>query len=254
MDGTGDQPLILLHGLGGDYQSWKNVREHIDTSLFRVYIPDLLGFGDAPKPKNIQYTLTDHAEAVIGTIDGLELDNVMIAGHSLGSLVAIEVAMRRPDLIKHLTLLGVPLFEEQPTKKGLKKLFSSEGKYYSIAAYLQDNPDLVITDSTVAEDALPHLHGLVVNKDTWNAFERSLMNAVVQTKSFRDVGNLQVPTRMVMGTQDMFVNSRAIRKSASENKDYIKIKTLIGPHQTTPRQGKVIARILKRAAKKYGTS
>ncbi len=254
MDGTGDQPLILLHGLGNNYQSWKNVREYIDTSLFRVYIPDLLGFGDAPKPKNIQYTLADHAEAVINTIDGLELKDVMLAGHSMGALVAIEIAMRRPDLVRHLTLLGAPLYEEMPKRNKLKRLFKTEGVYFSVFSYLQDNPDLVITGSTVAEDVLPQLHGMEVNKETWNAFERSLSSSVMQTKPFRDVGNLQVPTTVVCGLLDFFVSNKIVRRAASHNKDYVKVKTFLGPHEITPRQGKGVARLMRSAAKKYGAS
>ena len=254
MDGTGDQPLILLHGVGNNYQSWKNVREHLDTSIFRVYIPELLGFGDAPKPKNIQYTLADHAEAVINTIDGLEVKDVMLAGHSMGSLVAIEVAMRRPDLVKHLTLLGVPLYETMPKGGKLRRFFNAEGIYFNIFSFLQENQDLVITGSTVAEDLLPQLHGLEVTKENWNAYEKSLSNSIIQTKSYRDVGNLQVPTSIVCGLLDLFVINRVVRKAASQNKDYVKVKTMLGLHEITPRQGKHVARMMRSAAKRYGTS
>ena len=62
--GTG-APLVLLHGLGTNYKSWQFVLEHIDYTKHRVIALDLLGFGDAPKPKTITYTPQDHVDAII---------------------------------------------------------------------------------------------------------------------------------------------------------------------------------------------
>lgn len=254
MDGTGDQPLILLHGLGTDYQSWRYVREHIDTSLFRVYIPDLLGFGEAPKPRDIEYTLSDHADAVIETIHSLGLSEVMLAGHSMGALVAIEVAMKQPELASHLTLLGVPLYEKIPERSSkLRRLTRAEGVYFTIFSFLKDNPDLVISGSNVAEELLPLLHGMEINKDTWNAFEHSLVNGVMQTKSFRDVANLQVPTTIICGLLDIFVSNKIVKKAAASNEEYVRVQKILGPHEITPRQGKAVARTIRRAAYRYST-
>ena len=66
--GTGPT-IVLLHGLGNNYKSWTFALKHLDYTKERVVALDLLGFGDAPKPKNHRYTKEDHAKAVIDTHD-----------------------------------------------------------------------------------------------------------------------------------------------------------------------------------------
>ena len=102
------RPLVLLHGLGNNYKSWTYVLHEVDHRRFRVIAFDLLGFGDAPKP-DVDYTLQDHATAVIATLDKHGIQKAFIAGHSMGCLVALEVAKQRPDLAARLILLGAPL-------------------------------------------------------------------------------------------------------------------------------------------------
>ena len=65
--GTG-APLVLLHGLGNNHTSWDYALKHIDLKKWRVIVPDLLGFGDAPKP-DVDYTPKDHADAVVAATD-----------------------------------------------------------------------------------------------------------------------------------------------------------------------------------------
>ena len=73
--------VVLLHGLGNNYTSWSFVLKHLSNSV-RVIVPDLLGFGDAPKP-DVRYTPADHAKAVITTLDSLNVTDCVLAGHLL---------------------------------------------------------------------------------------------------------------------------------------------------------------------------
>ena len=68
----GDGPaVVLLHGLGNNHKSWSFVLKHLGSSV-RVIVPDLLGFGDAPKP-NAEYSPADHAKAT-AMLESGELD------------------------------------------------------------------------------------------------------------------------------------------------------------------------------------
>ena len=111
--GTG-APLVLLHGLGTNYKSWQFVLEHIDYTKHRVIALDLLGFGDAPKPKTITYTPQDHVDAIIATLDKLGIKKAAFAGHSMGCIIAIELAATHPDRHRH------PLTRSQATRSSTK--------------------------------------------------------------------------------------------------------------------------------------
>jgi pimeloyl-ACP methyl ester carboxylesterase len=74
-------------------------REH------RVYAPDLLGFGLAPKPP-APYTPERWAEQIAGLRDYANLDRMVLAGHSLGGMVALTVTRQAPARVAGLGLLN----------------------------------------------------------------------------------------------------------------------------------------------------
>jgi pimeloyl-ACP methyl ester carboxylesterase len=107
--GTGPA-LLLIHGLGGNWQTWlMNIPtlglEH------RVIAVDLPGFGhsdELPPPAE----MTTHADVLGKLLDGLEISSATAVGHSMGGLISIVLLGRRPDLVERIVLAnggGVPL-------------------------------------------------------------------------------------------------------------------------------------------------
>jgi len=107
--GAGGVPLLLLHGIGGAGSSWMPVAARL-ASQRRVLVPDLLGFGQSPWP-DTAYTLEEHVAAVDRLLQdrGLGDGPLDVAGHSLGAIVAAELASRTPRM-RHLTLVSLPYF------------------------------------------------------------------------------------------------------------------------------------------------
>jgi pimeloyl-ACP methyl ester carboxylesterase len=91
--GTGGEPLVLLHPLGGDRRVWRPVLEHLERSRDVIAV-DLPGFGDSPALADEQDPLA-LAAAVSGLLHDLGLDagRAHLAGNSLGGWVALEVAL-----------------------------------------------------------------------------------------------------------------------------------------------------------------
>lgn len=237
---------MLLHGLGTNYKSWTFVLRRLDYKKSRVIALDLLGFGDAPKPRNCTYTVNDHAKAVIKTLDSLGVTNATLAGHSMGCVVAIEVAKLRPDLAHNLVLLGAPLYKTMPTPSWRSKLKLPENTYFAIFSFLKDNPELTITGAKAAEKTLPAVKGMEITKETWPAFKSSLNHTVMQCESYKDVLHLKTPTLLVCGLLDVFVIRKNLKNLARKNKRFVKFKTVLGPHEITPLQGKTIAKLLQK--------
>src|SRR5690606_2936322 len=139
---------------------------------------------------------------VIATLDKHRISNAFIAGHSMGCLVAIEIAKQRPDLAKQLILLGAPLYKTIPKPHRWKRLLRIEGMYFTIFNILKDNPDMTIKAAKSAHALLPLLHGMEVTEETWQPFRRSLSNTIMQTESFKTVSDLRVPALFVYGILD----------------------------------------------------
>ena len=69
-------PVVLVHGLGGRSEDWRNLAPYMVRMGFRVYTPDLPGYGRSDKPADFSYSIPDEAEAVVGFMDALGLKQV----------------------------------------------------------------------------------------------------------------------------------------------------------------------------------
>lgn len=140
-DNGGKNPLVLLHGIESSSSYWEPVVPILAKDR-RIIVIDLLGFGDSPKPQNIAYSLNDHVLWLEQTFDQLNLKTFELAGHSLGSLVALAYAAKHPKQISKLTLFS-PVFVDRDTKSSniiVDNLqyfyrFSDSGFLYNHAAH-----------------------------------------------------------------------------------------------------------------------
>jgi pimeloyl-ACP methyl ester carboxylesterase len=90
--GVGD-PLVLVHGLGGDRNTWTPVIDALAAD-FDVLAPDLPGFGaSAPLPQDVAPAPLALAEAIAQWLDGLEVESAHLVGNSLGGWIALELAL-----------------------------------------------------------------------------------------------------------------------------------------------------------------
>ena len=97
-------PLIFLHGTGCDVSDWMPVIERLPSEQ-RCIALDFRGHGQSAVPTQ-PFTLTDLAEDVLYLADHLRLRELVIVGHSLGGMVAMEVARRSVCVIGLVLLEG----------------------------------------------------------------------------------------------------------------------------------------------------
>lgn len=98
------EPVVLVHGLGGRAEDWEKLAPYLRKAGYRVYIPDLPGFGQSERPANFSYSVTDQSKVVVGFLDALGLRQVDLGGWSMGGWIVQLVALSDPDRIKRLML------------------------------------------------------------------------------------------------------------------------------------------------------
>ena len=103
--GPADGPVVVLvHGLGGRSEDWTNLAPYLANSGYRVYLPDLPGFGRSEKPANFSYSVSDQTKIVAGFFDALRLKQVDLGGWSMGGWIVQIVAREHPDRVRRLML------------------------------------------------------------------------------------------------------------------------------------------------------
>jgi pimeloyl-ACP methyl ester carboxylesterase len=96
--------VVLVHGLGGRAEDWRNLAPSLAKAGFRVYLPDLIGYGRSQKPADFSYSVHDEAAVVLGFLDALSLQQVDLGGWSMGGAIVQHVAADHPQRVRRLML------------------------------------------------------------------------------------------------------------------------------------------------------
>ncbi len=99
----GAQTLVFVHGLGGRLEHWAAALNSLGP-MHRGVAFDLSGHGESD-PSDQGYSVATLAADLAAVVDGLRLRRVVLVGHSLGALAAIEYAATHRDRVSGLFLV-----------------------------------------------------------------------------------------------------------------------------------------------------
>src|SRR3954447_3988618 len=100
--GEAGEPLVFLSGLGGDHRAFSMAQRHF-ASRYRTLALDARDAGRSDRATSL-YTTADMADDVAGSPGVMRVPSAHIVGQSLGGLVAEELAIRYPRVVKSLVL------------------------------------------------------------------------------------------------------------------------------------------------------
>lgn len=151
--GTGS-PLLMIHGSGPGVSAWANWRLSIPvlSQRARVIAPDMVGFGFSERPSGHRYAMDSWVAQAVGVLDALEVERADLVGNSFGGALALALAIRHPQRVRRLVLMGsvgVP-FDLTP---GLDAVWGYEPSPSAMRALL----DVFAHDPKFATDELAQL-------------------------------------------------------------------------------------------------
>jgi pimeloyl-ACP methyl ester carboxylesterase len=121
-DGAPRERALYVHGLGGASTNWTDLAALLAVR-FEGWAVDLPGFGRSQPPPRGRYSVRGHVRAVVDVLEHIAAQPgegqgrpVHLVGNSLGGLVSLLVASRRPDLVASLTLISpaMPVYRVPP--------------------------------------------------------------------------------------------------------------------------------------------
>jgi pimeloyl-ACP methyl ester carboxylesterase len=95
--------VILIHGLGADSHHWTANIEALSQN-FRVIALDQIGYGQSDKPL-MRYTVENFCDYLHGFLQALKIPKTSLVGNSLGGWVALDFAIRHPQMVEKLVLV-----------------------------------------------------------------------------------------------------------------------------------------------------
>ena len=98
------QPIVILHGLFGSSDNWQTLGKKFAEN-FEVYLVDQRNHGHSPKSNEFNYQLL--SDDLYKLITDLELENIILIGHSMGGKTVMNFAQQHPDLIEKLIVVDI---------------------------------------------------------------------------------------------------------------------------------------------------
>jgi pimeloyl-ACP methyl ester carboxylesterase len=188
-------PVVLVHGLGGRAEDWRDLAPYLAKAGFRVYLPELIGYGRSEKPADFSYAIHDEADVVLGFLDALGLRQVDLGGWSMGGAIVQHVAFDHPERVRRLMLFNSAGLFVLPTWD--PKLFTptSVAELDQLDVLLMPNPPTV--PAFIARDILR-----VSNGRAWiihRAFAEMLTGKDATDKL---LPQLKMPVLIIWGGED----------------------------------------------------
>ncbi len=101
------KPVILLHGWLGSWGLWQETMAYLGKS-YRTYALDFWGFGESGK-KRETYAIQDFVSLVNQFMEQLGISHAPLVGHSMGGTVSLSVAIRYPERVSKVVVVGSPI-------------------------------------------------------------------------------------------------------------------------------------------------
>lgn len=139
LDFPGGKPtIVLLHGLSANAHEFCALTEAGLSPRFRVIAPDLRGRGQTDKPST-GYSMADHAADVIALLDFLEIEQVVMGGHSFGGLLSIYLAAHFPERVSRVVVIDAAIVFHENVDELLKPSLARLARVLpSAEAYLSE--------------------------------------------------------------------------------------------------------------------
>jgi pimeloyl-ACP methyl ester carboxylesterase len=113
--GTG-RPVVLLPGLFGCAFGFRHLLQLLPPLGNRVTVIEPLAIGSSSRPERANYSLTAQADRVAVAIRKLEAEPAVLVAHSVSASVALQLALRHPELVRGVVLLDGGPMETVATK------------------------------------------------------------------------------------------------------------------------------------------
>jgi pimeloyl-ACP methyl ester carboxylesterase len=121
--GRGEPPILLVHGWTCDHTYFAPQFEHFSRA-HRTIAVDLRGHGESDKPQQ-DYTMAGFADDLAWLCGQIGVTKPVVIGHSMGGVIALELAARHPDLPAAIVMVDSPIVPPQALRDGVAPLMEA---------------------------------------------------------------------------------------------------------------------------------
>lgn len=210
--GNSEIPIIFLHGIGGNSDSFKPQLEKL-SGAHRVISLNLPGYGSSESLSSLSFK--NFADKLVEFMEALHLSKVHLCGQSIGGMIALETTIRNPNCVKSLTLIATTsafggkdkTFQDEFIKARLKPLDMGMTLEELAVKFIPEIMGSGATDA-VKQEAIKSMSD--VSATTY----RDIIQCLVTFNRRNDMKNLGLPCCLIAGEEDTNAPPKTMKKMA----------------------------------------
>ena len=216
--GSGDICVLMLHGIGGGRHAFAHQMQPVAAAGYQAVAWDMPGYGHSATID--PYTMETLADECLDLIDVLapmgEATTLVLVGHSMGGMVAQEVAARAPERIAAMVLAGTTAAFGKPEGAWQREFIAARTAPLDAGMAMHELAKKLVAemvapgvDATAIAEAVAVM--AAVPPQTW----RAALAALVGFDRRTDLAALRIPTLVIAGRQDRNAPPEVMEKMAA---------------------------------------
>lgn len=224
--GTGPN-LVFVHGWPLNGNTWRNVVQYLDG--YTCWVIDNPGFGASSRPHGAPLTIDLQVSTLLGFLDELDLDDVVLVAQDSGGMVARYAAAQRLERVRGLVLIGTEIPNDHAKLVVLFKLVAALPGSHHMFRFSMGNRFIartpLILGGTVHDKSILDgdfrtnlLDPILADIETMKAVGEMIRNfSLEDIDALADVHpQLTMPTLLIFGEDDTFFPVDKARDMASQ--------------------------------------
>ncbi len=191
----------------------------------RLVVPDLLGFGDSPRPARSAYDSDAHARAVLAALDVLDVQGpIYIGAHSAGVIVALRMAALRPASVRGIVAFGPPLYRSEAEARAHIAALGSGVRLFAMDAAWTEwvckafraLPGIATQLTRWMRPELPGPVASDVVKHSWASYSGTMLHLILAPQPPPALSALRLPLTLIVGADDPVVDAEFLSEIARQ--------------------------------------
>ncbi|MCA9330019.1 alpha/beta fold hydrolase [Candidatus Saccharibacteria bacterium] len=239
--------ILLLHGIGSTGAAWNIVLDYIPKDVGLIVV-DLLGFGESPKPKWPVYSAQHQARALRATLRRLaQKQPLIIVGHSMGALIAVEFAQYYPNLVDRLILCSPPFYDHSK-----KSLLDADEHYRRLYSAIQHKKQVVLpilsnlSRSPIISDSFD------INEKNIDIYMSALNASIVNQHSLELAKKIPITQVIIHGRFDPIVITKNLKAIIKTNPK-ARLRNIMAGHEVIGKYVTAVKQEILEAIKESST-
>lgn len=235
--------ILLLHGIGNSGAAWDEIVRDLPDDI-RIISVDLLGFGESPSPRWMKYDITIQAHSVVATLLRLNIRQpLIVVGHSMGALTAVEIAKRYPFVVKSLVLCSPPFYSDEERRQLLPNPNKVLRDFYRFALKA---PATLLTVAPLAVKLKIVGKAFNVTRDNVDIYMAALESSIIHQTSLQDAMKIKKPMQILYGAFDPVVIKKNLEDIIATNTK-AELTVVLAGHELLRSYIPAAVKVIKRA-------